>query len=197
MNWRNAGMVSVVLFVPIILVLLFKTGTTRLKELPVYGGKIWVNNDSADYSINLQDLVLLPESLQDRHIILYLSEDLDGELASNAQTNLLAFANRLLEARNHPVDQLTDLAVVSVSQSPFNTDRPDTWHQLRTRVDIDSFVKTALQNSFEFSEDPVKDHVAFLIDKDGRIRSQYFTGHGKFDRNIQGELVVLRTEYGR
>jgi len=197
MNWRNAGMVSVVLFVPVILVLLFKTGTTRLKELPVLGGKVWVENDSADYSINLLDLVELPESLHHRHIILYLSESLDGELANNAQVNLLAFANRLLEAKDHPVDQLTDLAVVSVSQSPFTTERPETWHQLQTTVDIDSFVKSALHNSFDFSDDPVKDHVAFLIDKDGRIRSQYFAGHGKFDRNIQGELVVLRTEYGR
>lgn len=195
MNWRNAGMVSVVLFVPIILILLFRTGTTRLIDLPIYGGKVWVSNDSVDYSIDINDLVLLPESLQDRHIVLYLSEGLDGDLAQNAQDNLEDFSKKLLAAKDHPKDQLADLALVSVSEQPFEHQRPETWHQLKAKANIDSFVRAALHNSFDFSEKPIEDHVTFLIDKDGRIRSFYFTGHGKFDRELQGELVVLRTKY--
>lgn len=195
MNWRNAGMVSVVLFVPLILILLFRTGTTRLKELPVYGGKEWVNNDSVDYRVDINELVTLPEALQGRHIILYLSEHLTGDLAESAQANLEDLSNRFLAAKQHPKDQLTDLAIVSVSQSPLELERPETWHQLQTDKDIQSFVQNALKNAFDFSEQPIEDHVTFLIDKDGRIRSLFFTGHGKFDRDIQGELVVLRTEY--
>jgi len=198
MNWRNAGILALVLFVPIILILLFRTGTTRLKVLPMLGDKVYVNGDSLDYTVDFGKLIQLPDSFEGKHILLYLSEEEGGILSEKAHEHILELANRLLKARKHPTDQVRDIAIISVSGGPFSHERPYTWHQFTTQSDVNAFVNSELKGGFGLAESsPVKDHMIFLIDKDGRPRGGYFAAHGKFDRDIMGEMVVLRTEYGQ
>ena len=196
MNWRNAGILIIVLVVPIALILVFKTGTTQLVNLPVYGEKSYVNGDSVDYSINLLDVVSNPERVKGKHVLLYLSEGIENGIWEDAQVNLKNLAERLEKAKNHPRNKVDDVIILSVSNTELKSDSFSIWFKEKTNIPLDNFIKNELKGSFEFSESPLEDHVSYLIDKDGRVRSMYYTAHGKFDRNILGELVVLQSEYG-
>jgi len=195
MNWRNAGILFLVLIVPVLLILLFKTGSTRLLNLPVFGEKQWNGTDSTDYKIDLKDLIAIPESLQGSHFLLYFSENEEGILQHDAIENLDKIALRLEQAKVHPRNPVTDFHILSLSNSTFKFERPSTWLKYVTAVDINEYVKTKLGNGFGLSDNPIKDHLSYLVDKDGRIRAVYFTAHGKFDKEILGEIAVLQNEY--
>ncbi|MGB0430075.1 MAG: hypothetical protein ACPGLV_06340 [Bacteroidia bacterium] len=184
------------LVVPIALILIFKTGTTQLVKLPVYGDKVFVNGDSVDYSINLNKIIDDNPILHDKHILLYFSENVKNSLRDDAKENISIIAQRVHNAIDHPRNPVKDVVFVSIVDSILENDTLKSYIRTKAKSDIDSYVADELKNSFGFSETPVKDHVLFLIDKDKRVRSMYFSSHGKFDRNILGELVVLRTEYG-
>ncbi len=196
MNWKDAGILFVVLVVPIILILVFKTGTTKLVNLPIYGEKVFVDGDSLDYKIELSQLVTLEKKLKGKHILLYLSENVKNSLYNDAKENIDKIALRLENAKNHPINPVSDIVFLSVIESEPEADTLETFFKRKSLMSIPKFIEEQLQNSFGFSNAPLNDHVIFLIDKDMRVRSMYFSAHGKFDRNILGELVVLQTEYG-
>lgn len=196
MNWRNAGILIVVLVVPIALILVFKTGTTQLVNLPVYGEKSFIKGDSIDFSVDFSRLITNPEIVQDKHVLLYFSEGLKNGIWEDAQENLMNLAERLEKAKVHPRNRVDDVVILSVSNQKLEKDSFTVWLREKTKKPIETFIDNNLNGSFDFSENPIEDHVSYLLDKDGRIRSMYYTAHGKFDRNILGELVVLRTEYG-
>ncbi|MBI1183957.1 hypothetical protein GC194_06780 [bacterium] len=196
MNWRNAGILFLVLIVPVLLILLFKTGTTKLERLPVFGERQFENGDSVDYSINLDEICAIPDSVRGSHFLLYFSENEDNILRHDALENLQLIANRLVNAQVHPKNPVKDVYILSVSNKAFEETRPRTWLQLSAKESVETFVKDRLDNGFAKSDKPIEDHLSYLVDKDGRIRSVYFTAHGKFDRDILGELVVLQNEYG-
>lgn len=188
MNWRNAAAMFVVLVVPILLILLFKTGTTKIGKLPVFGPREYVDGDSVDYKVPLEQLCPIDEDIAGKHVLLYLSESRSDMLASEAVKNL-----EQLERRFHEVD---DVIILSVSNEEFAAAHEDRWIQRNTQSDLVSFVTEHLIFDFTESEHPIEDHLAFLLDKDHRIRGYFFAAHDKLDRDLLGELVVLRTEYG-
>ena len=188
MNWRNAGALFVVLIVPILLILLFKTGTTKIGKLPVYGPKQYVNGDSFDYRVPLHELCSIGTELKGKHVLLYFSESRSDLLAPEAAGNL-----ELVERRFHEVD---DVVILSISNESFATTRNDRWLQCTTNADLLAYVSEHLMFDFTESEQPIDDHMAFLLDKDHRLRGYFFAPHDKLDRDLLGELVVLRTEYG-
>lgn len=188
MNWRNAGVLFVVLIVPILLILLFKTGTTKITRLPVFGPKEFVDGDSVDHRVPLDLLIGDDAQLTGKHILLYFSEGMDDILIGEATDNLQRVAKRFKE--------VDDVVILSIGDSLSDTDHPDTWLQRKARIDAKQFVRKHLLLDFEESDAPIADHLAFLLDKDLRIRGYYFAAHDKFDRDLLGELVVLRTEYG-
>ncbi|MFY0672565.1 MAG: hypothetical protein JXQ87_04145 [Bacteroidia bacterium] len=196
MNWRNAGILIIVLVVPLALILVFKTGTTQLVNLPVYGEKSLVNGDSVDFAIDFQTILSNPEVVENKHVLLYLSEGLENSIWDDAHSNLTALAVRLEKAKVHPRNMVDDVVILSLSDIDLKSDTFSVWLKEKAELKMEDLIESKLQNSFSFCENPLKDHVSYLIDKDGRIRSIYYTAHGKFDRNILGELVVLRAEYG-
>lgn len=196
MNWRNTGILFLVLLVPVILILIFKTGTTNLVNLPVFGDKVLVNGDSADYTVDLSKLFDSYNQYNDYHLLLYFGENESGSLNQEAIENLSLISRRLESAKSHPKNPVNDVLLLSVSNDSFEQERNTIWKQITTDKSISEFIKTQLSNGFGQSENPIKDQMAFLLDKDRRVRALYFTAHGKFDRELFGELVVLKNEYG-
>mgnify|MGYP000395076955 CR=1 FL=1 len=197
MNWRNTGILILVLLVPILLILVFKTGTTNLVNLPVYGDKVFVvDSDSVDYTIDLNKLIdNLPEQIANKHFLLYLGEDKTGTLQQEAIENLTLVSRRLENAVNHPRHPVDDIVILSISENGFKKARNSVWLQVKSKKNLSDFVSNQLGFAFEKSENPIEDQMVFLVDKDRRVRSLYFAGHGKFDRDLFGELVVLKNEY--
>lgn len=197
MNWRNTGILVLVLLVPIVLILIFKTGTTNLVNLPVYGEKVYKNGDSVDFIVDLSKLLESQADYKDYHLLLYFGENETGSLNEEAIENLSLISSRLEMAKTHPKNPVTDILFLSVSDKEFSANRNSIWKQITTKKNIETFVSSELFNGFGQSENPIKDQMAFLIDKDRRVRALYFTAHGKFDRELFGELVVLKNEYGK
>lgn len=186
MNWRNIGTLLLVLAVPLALILLFRTGKTHLLTLPVLAG------DSA--TAILRENVDFPPNLEQAHFLLYISESVDNQLNPPAQENLETLAERLEKARAHPTAPVKDIYILSVDNKPHTGFNKTTWLHWQVDTQVDAIVEQ-MGGGYGRTEQPLEDHLCYLVDKKGQVRATYFAAHGKFVRDILGELVVLENEF--
>ncbi|MBI3143034.1 MAG: hypothetical protein HYZ16_09410 [Bacteroidetes bacterium] len=171
---------------PLGLILLFRTGETHLLKLPVLAG------DTATKM--LRENAGFPAQLAQANFLLYLSESVDNQLQTSAKEQLLELANRLEKAHNHPTSSVNDIYILSVSnQAPVDDDRK-AWLHWQVETPVHS-IAAQLGSGHGRTEQPVEDHLCYLIDKNGQVRGIYFSAHGKFIRDVLGELTVLNNEF--
>lgn len=185
MNWRNAGILVLVLVVPVLLILVFRTGTTRLTHLPIYGSTEYVGSDSVNYQVDFS--ALTDKDLPQKHLLLYFSDGVRNLISPKAEEHLNKVSERLKE--------VNDIAFVYFGENQVPSESTDEIFRVKTNVDLGAFVKNQLILDFQKSPEPIKDHLVVLVDKDRRVRGYYFAAHDRFDRKVLGELVVLRDEY--
>ena len=145
-NWRNVGTLFIVLIAPVLLILLVKTGTTILKELPYLGGKVWNQSDSIFYKPNL-DVLNLPSHLQGNHLIIYFNDGSIKSLMEDASENLDRISRRLIE--------VNDVKLIEIFQSDsiyFQTDSSNVRFKIGCKYNLDSLVSQEFQKGLDFQK---------------------------------------------
>ena len=190
MNWRNIGLAAVILLLPVVLILLFRTGTTKINDLEIFGPYEIIGQDTNFHQLSLASTgIEFPDS--NKHILLHINGREDERITELAEENIakLLASETALQTTDFKIYTLP-LSVIKTSNSkyravmpPFNGDRQN----LSDRLLFGEWKEVDLG----------RDNLAILIDKDGRIRGYFYLGNGRFHKEFLGKLNVLRHEYSR
>ena len=193
MNWRNIILAAVILLGPVILILLFRTGTTEINQLEVLGPYEIKGTDTVHHTVDYPSIGLTigekPFEQSKQHILLHIDGGEDPRISELAEENIAKLIG------SEEALKTNDFKIYTLSLSP--TLIPDS--DYRGLLDLYTGTKENLSKHLLFGEwkdvDLGMDNIGILIDKDGRIRAYYYVGNGRFHKEFLGNLNVLRHEY--
>lgn len=191
MRYRNIAILLIILLLPIVIFMVLKTGKTVVSELDYFGPSKRVEDDTLRYRVPMHKLVDTSQ-YTGQHLILHFIPHDSSALFTHAVANVHGIAQRLPEVENIKLISFTDPSSVTDTALQYNA----FWHEIPLPSIDQTFIAKALLPGFEKSDQYATDQVLILVDKNFFIRGFYFAGNDKLDKELLGELRVLRLSYG-